>query len=285
MSREYWVVAAIVLIVLSTLFFLKGAAHKTEHKMEMSAGVVTIVAKDYAFDAPASIPAGITTFKFTNKGKELHHALLVKIGESHTFEELLAGLKQPQAGPPPAWISESGGVNAVFTGDSATATVSLEPGQYALICEIPGADGVPHFAKGMVKSLTVTATNQPVVVEPVADITMKLYDYGFELSTPITAGKHTIRVENAGPQTHEVEFVQFVPGTTLQDFVNWAQKEQGPPPPVKWLGGFAPTSKGNHGWITMDFAPGEYGLLCFLPDQGDDKAHIVHGMAQSFTVK
>ena len=33
---------------------------------------------------------------------------------------------------------------------------------------------------------------------------MKLTDYNFTLSKPLTPGKHTILVENAGPQPHEV---------------------------------------------------------------------------------
>src|SRR5256884_1184321 len=35
--------------------------------------LVTITATDYAFGVPDTIPAGLTTFRLVNQGKELHH--------------------------------------------------------------------------------------------------------------------------------------------------------------------------------------------------------------------
>jgi len=37
--------------------------------------------------------------------------------------------------------------------------------------------------------------------------------------------------------------------------------------------------------VDLDLAPGEYGLLCFLPDAKDGKPHFVHGMHKQITVK
>jgi hypothetical protein len=34
----------------------------------------------------------------------------------------------------------------------------------------------------------------------------------------------------------------------------------------------------------MDFEPGRYALLCFVPDAGDGMPHFMHGMVQEFTV-
>jgi hypothetical protein len=34
----------------------------------------------------------------------------------------------------------------------------------------------------------------------------------------------------------------------------------------------------------MEFTPGEYGMLCFIPDAKDGKPHIAHGMMKQFTV-
>jgi len=285
MSREYLIVAVVVLVGFLALLFLKTGSHKTGHTMAAS-GTVMVVAKDYSFNMPATLPAGITTLRFVNKGKELHHATLLKIGEGHTLADLDAALKQPPSTPPPTWLTEAGGPNAVIGKDMAEVTLDLEPGMYVFICFIPGADGVPHFAKGMVKLLTVTTSDKPTAPEPVADVTMKLYDYGFELSGPVTPGKHTIRVENTGSQSHEFELVQFAPGKTLQDMIAWEEGgEKGPPPVARWLGGFAGIAPGGHGWVTMNFEAGEYALLCFLPDAKDGKSHIVHGMAQPLTVK
>ena len=43
------------------------------------ANVISVVANDYMFEMPASVPAGLTTMRFTNKGKEFHHLYLVKV--------------------------------------------------------------------------------------------------------------------------------------------------------------------------------------------------------------
>jgi hypothetical protein len=32
--------------------------------------------------------------------------------------------------------------------------------------------------------------------------------------------------------------------------------------------------------FTVTLEPGDYGLLCFVPDASDGKAHLAHGMAQ-----
>jgi hypothetical protein len=44
-----------------------------------------------------------------------------------------------------------GGPNPREIGDTSSSTVALEPGNYALLCFVPGPDGIPHVAKGMVR--------------------------------------------------------------------------------------------------------------------------------------
>ena len=55
--------------------------------------VVTITATDYAFGVPDTIPAGLTTFRLANQGKELHHASLVRLGQGKTVADFQAGLE------------------------------------------------------------------------------------------------------------------------------------------------------------------------------------------------
>jgi hypothetical protein len=37
-------------------------------------------------------------------------------------------------------------------------------------------------------------------------------------------------------------------------------------------------------FITADFTPGEYALICFLPDAKDGKPHFAHGMIQQIHI-
>jgi hypothetical protein len=97
--------------------------------------IVTVTATDFAFRGPDTILAGTTTLQLVNEGKELHHASLVRLSDRET--------------------QFVGGPNTVSPGDTARATVTLEPGSYVVVCWIPSGDGVLHVMKGMMHSLIV----------------------------------------------------------------------------------------------------------------------------------
>ncbi len=249
--------------------------------------VVTITTTEYAFAMPDTIPAGLTSFRLVNQGKELHHASLVRLGDGKTVADFQAGLAAAMKShtPPPPWMSFAGGPNAVTLGDTAVATQTLTPGSYVFVCWIPSQEGVPHVMKGMLHPLVVTpATTTAAAVEPTADVTIKLTDYDFQLSQPLTAGKHIVRVENAGAQGHEIVIAALAPGKTLQDFIAWeAGGEKGPLPTGQWLGGVTTIDAGAHSQFTTRLASGNYLLLCFWPDAKDGKPHLMHGMAKQIT--
>lgn len=245
--------------------------------------LVTVKARDFAFAAPATVPAGLTTVRLVNEGGEMHHAQLVRLDEGHTVEELLGAARQH--GPLPAWARFVGGPNVPAPQGFTEATLDLPAGSYALVCFIPSADGVPHLMKGMAKPLTVVPAREPSAARaPVADVRLTLRDYAYEIAPQITAGRHTLRVENAAAQPHEVVLVRLAPGKTVQDVVAWEQTHQGPPPALP-VGGTALLSTSESNLVTLDFEPGEYALLCFVPDAGDGKPHVAHGMVRQITVR
>ncbi|MEA2765864.1 MAG: hypothetical protein QOK07_2268 [Gemmatimonadaceae bacterium] len=244
------------------------------------APVVTVTGADFTFDAPETIPAGVTEFRFLNKGPSIHHMQILKLLAGKTFEDLRAALANP--GPPPAWIKMLGGPNAPVPGTESNATLTLAPGNYAIICFVD-LGGPPHFTKGMIRPLKVVPSKVASVTTPKADITTTLFDYNFKLSSHVRAGTHTMRVHNTGPQTHEVELVQLAPGKTAEDFVAWLGNMKGPPP-GKPIGGIAAIEPGMSQLFTADFAPGNYALVCFIPDSKDGKPHYAHGMTKQFNV-
>jgi hypothetical protein len=242
--------------------------------------VVTVTASDYSFDAPAEIPAGLTAIHLVNRGPSLHHIQLMKFEGGKTLDDFLAALKGEQ---PPTWAIPAGGPAPPEVGGTSVSIETLEPGDYALICFIPAVDGMPHVMKGMSRALKVVGPSRTASSEPEADVVVKLVDYDFELSRPLTAGKHTIRVDNAGPQPHEIAIVRLNPGKNPADFTAWGMKPVGPPPGTIH-GGLSGIMPGAHSFIEVDLPPGEYGLLCFLPDAKDGKPHFTHGMAKRITV-
>jgi hypothetical protein len=245
------------------------------------ARVVRVSGEDFKFDAPDIIPAGLTEFRFLNKGPSLHHMAILKLSGGKTVDDLNAALSKP--GPPPSWVKEVGGPNAAAPGLESNATLNLEPGNYALICFVD-LGGPPHFVKGMVRALRVVPAKGANAPKPKADITATLADYNFQLSSPIRPGRHTIRVHNVGAQHHEIQVVQLVPGASLGDFMKWMQTMEGPPL-GKALGGVAGLEPGMSQYFSADFVAGNYALICFLPDAKDGKPHFAHGMTQQIEVK
>lgn len=244
--------------------------------------VVDVVARDFNFEAPDQVAAGLTTFHLVNRGSTLHHMALIRLDAGKTVQDLFAAVQA--GGPPPAWAHDMGGPNAVDpAGGEGNATMVLTPGDYVMLCFVDMPGGVPHVMKGMVHPLKVTEPAVPAASLPDADVVMRLNDYSFTLSRPITAGRHTVRMENGAAQSHEVEVVKFAPGKTTQDLMAWMQNPQGPPP-ASALGGVAGMAPGVTESFSMDFTPGHYALLCFIPDAKDGKPHFMHGMVQEFTV-
>ncbi|MES2123676.1 MAG: hypothetical protein V4503_03205 [Gemmatimonadota bacterium] len=238
--------------------------------------VVTITFRDFAFDAPASLPAGPVTFQAVNAGKQPHHAILVRLAPGKSVQDLAAAVAKP--GPPPSWITLMGGPQ-----EGSTVTITLAPGDYAWVCMIPGPDGVPHIAKGMMKGFTVTP-NKAAATLPVPDITMTMKDYGWEFSKPLTAGKHVVKIVTAPGQPHELVIWKLHPGKTAQDLAAWAAKLDSPPPATV-VGGVSPLQTGEANIETLDLAAGKYALFCFLPDPKDGKEHFHHGMMQEITLR
>ena len=244
--------------------------------------VVTITATDFAFGAPDTIPAGLTRIRLTSEGQERHHVQLARLDRGRTVRELgdsLAGSKRL-----PSWVTFMGGPNVPAAGEPSEVQVRLPPGLYALLCFVSSRDGVPHLAKGMLRELAVVAAGAPILPEPQADVRLTLDDYDFAFTPWLTRGRRTIRVENNGPQPHEAIFVRLAPGKTVDDVLGWLKNPDGPPP-GDTFGGTMALQRGQVNLITAEFTAGDYALLCFVPDLGDGKPHVAHGMVRQFTVE
>ena len=180
-----------------------------------------------------------------------------------------------------------GGPNVPPAGGWSEVTVQLEPGRYALICFVSGTDHVAHMRKGMTRLLTVKAgkpAERAASPEPTPDSRMVLHDYAFDIKPAIRPGRRVIRVENAAAQPHEAVIGRLAPGKTAADLLTWMSKRDGPMPGEE-LGGTVVLSPGEVNYVTADFTPGDYILLCFVRDVKDGKSHLAHGMIRQFRVE
>lgn len=115
-------------------------------------GEIVVQAKEYAFDVPATLNAGETTFALENRGKQPHEMVIFKLTGDKPVAELLK-LPEKKA---QKYVKIIGGTGA-GPGKDAKKPVQadLEAGEYAMICFVPAPDKKPHFMHGMVSEFVV----------------------------------------------------------------------------------------------------------------------------------
>lgn len=247
-----------------------------------SARELEVTAADFHFRAPDTVPAGLTRIRLRNDGPEHHHVELVRLEDGHTMQELLDRMSAGEFALP--WATFVGGPEAPPAGGESEVTLTLDAGQYAMICIISSSDRVRHVAKGMAHALTVTASSTAGQREPKADVRMVLDDYSFEITPGLRFGRRTIRVENAASQPHHVAVVRLAPGKSAADVLGWFKRREGPPPGEP-IGGVTAIAPGLVNFVTAEFARGEYALFCFVPDAKDGRSHVAHGMVRQIRVE
>lgn len=96
----------------------------------------------------ATVPAGEITFNAINSSKDLEHEMVIAIladpDKGLPYKESTGRVDENKPGMNIGEIAE------LEPGESASLTVTLKPGTYALYCNVPG-----HYASGMWTILTV----------------------------------------------------------------------------------------------------------------------------------
>jgi plastocyanin len=237
----------------------------------------------YSFQlASATAKGGVAKVDFTNAGQEPHQATLIRL-EGKTYADFTAELAKPDA-KLPDWAKSAGGVAIANPGGGkASSTQDLEEGTYVLGCFIPGPNGQPHAAGGMITELKVEGDEGGEHPEADAEITAK----NFTFDVPeLKAGQQTIEVKVAeGGDDHEAVLVQLQPGKKGADVAAFfgPNAPQGPPPFIGFPGGLAPVEPGGEGYIDVNLLAGEYSLLCFV-EAADGQPHFAKGMSKDFKV-
>ena len=115
---------------------------------------IKIVARDYVFDAPATVQSGIATIQLLNQGTDIHHISVQELPEGKSVKDFFDATRN--SGRPPAWSKSLAQTNTIANGAEAFIAFRMPPGRYILSCLIPAADGRSHVAKGMYQVITAT---------------------------------------------------------------------------------------------------------------------------------
>jgi hypothetical protein len=239
--------------------------------------VLTITARDYAFEVADTVAAGPITIRLHNAGQDFHEVDLMRLTDGHTMADVAHAMDARQHVP---WVAELGGVAAVAPGDDAAVTIDVPAGSYVVICGVPDAHGTPHAMKGMMRTLVVTGPSTATM--PHSDVTVDMREYAFALSHPLTAGAHIALVRNVGAERHMLVLLRLAPGKSAADVVAWDHHRSGPPP-ARPIGGVAEMDAGTAVLMPIQLSAGHYALICFA-DAPDGTLHADHHMVSEFTI-
>lgn len=263
-----------------------GATATTAAEAEIPELKVT--GNEYSFSTASSVKGGYVKVTLDNEGKEPHQAQLLRINDGVTPQQLQEAAGDTTGGKLLALTTITGGVNAIEGGATQSAVSKLDPGSYLMLCFVPAPDGQPHVAKGMQSQLTVSAPEGAEGEEPKYDFEIVEKDFTFDVPE-VKAGEHVVEFKNNGPSPHEATMYKVADGKTADDVQKFLATPPGSapsgPPPFTAAGGGAAIMPNSATFPTIDFTPGTYVLVCFIPDQKTGKPHIELGMVKSFEVK
>lgn len=258
---------------------------------------VLITAVDMAFGMPARMAGGWTRVTLRNAGQSDHHATFMRLGEGKTFADFEAAMAEPGFTAMLAISEAIGGPGSIAPGEESSVILDLTPGQYAVICAIPGPDGMPHYLMGMASALEVSEPEE-ALSEPASDLTVDMFDFGFgHLPTEMAAGPQVWKVDNIGAQLHELVVYRLAEGVAFEQAQAMlseppadapAGAEASPvaagEPPFVGVAGVAPVASGFANWLVADLEAGDYFAICFIPDPETGAPHFALGMVMPFTV-
>ncbi len=275
MRRGVWLLmpALLVVLALGACTMMGGGEAAVDDTAADGAAIpeVVVTMTDAGPSVAGEVPSGVVAFNLSAAPS----ALLARLNEGVTLEQLNEGLSQPDPMATVSLVSLLGGASNTTDGK---LIVDVQPGRHVLI----------NFAEdGSSSAVPFTAGEPSGATLPAADVTVDLVDFNFAIPAEITAGPKVWQISNQGEQWHEMAIVKLTEGATIDDVLAMLQSEEesSGPPPFEDVAFWSPNSPGETGYVTWDLPAGEYTVICFLPDlAGDMSPHAAHGMVANLTV-
>jgi hypothetical protein len=263
-----------------------GSAHDTSHVLDITAQ--DNGSTDSFALSTDHLQAGLVQLRLHNTGTVAHQAQLLRLHDGVGPAAFLQAVLATQGGAVLALADAAGGATSVDPGGSQVTWQPLSAGSYVVMCfQDGGDDGAPHFALGMFAAFTVSGAGTSA--HPPGHVLGDIDAFSFGFRMPAVVDGHGLyRFTNtATADTHEAAILKLAPGKTAADVLAWIDAGlTGPPPVTGDLGGSGAVAPGGHTWVRLALAPGDYVMVCFVPD--DEPPHLPHaalGMVQGFTAR
>jgi len=249
---------------------------------------VEVAGRDYSFQMPSTLPAGLTTFRFRNDGEHPHEFNMFLLKPGVTIEQVITAGKEGKS----QMALIDGPVGVLFAGkgkvSSTLLMTNLLPGRnYGVQCIARDSAKAPaHYELGMYGTVHVEAA--PVKMTTVYADSVIAVDYAFSrYPREISAGRHTIAFRNAGKQRHEFSITLLKRGVTL-DSVIAVDKRKGNVFSLFESAIGVLHSRGGEtalGMLDINFLAGrDYIIECAFQDDDNSPPHFALGMQGSIHV-
>ncbi len=117
------------------------------------------------------------------------------------------------------------------------------------------------------------------------EATIELFEYGFTISDGFD-GDGRVLVTNSGEQAHDLSIFRIGESGSYDELL-FNVSGGGSVDPTVYLGygGVSAIDPGVAAVVELQLEPGEYAIACFVPDTGDGRPHLKHGMIQPLTIE
>jgi hypothetical protein len=286
-----WAAALIPLAVLALAAC--GSSKKSKTAAAPSASTLALSisesGKSAKFTAPPSAKGGLVTVRLTNNGKKPHGAQLFRITGGHTVQDALRATAG-ESSKTPDWIRAEGGIGAANPGETASATMNLAAGKYAVADFASGPEessGPPVIAQMTITpgaSASLPATDTTITAAAPAED-----KYKWQISGPLKTGSNEITFDSKGKDAlHHVVAVRVTADVPLGKVVKDFEKEGPPPsyidPSVQYASSMIDGGKSETTDLILP-KPGKYIFLCHLTDRDGGKPHFAEGLITKVNVQ
>jgi hypothetical protein len=254
---------------------------------------VNVTTQD-GFDLPASVPAGLVTFRIsTSEAGSFHGIQGFSLNHGVTLQEAMTDIDEALSGDP---VRVAAGVKAltqdvteiggVVTNSYAAqeVTIPLEAGTYYWVDlnDVTNPPLTPRIHK--LRAVGHFHWSVPPRFTSVIEATMVGMEPRFRAPRTMAHDATFLNVVT-GDELHETVFRPVVPGTTDAYITNFYQAviDGQPLPPSPWTGGqsgLQSLSPGRWAIVHINLPPGPYALICYVPSDETGLAHGWTGMHQ-----
>ncbi|MET0458575.1 MAG: hypothetical protein ABW195_04975 [Ilumatobacteraceae bacterium] len=271
-------IALAVLAGLAALggFSLTGCSDDDDAVAASDRPEVTFTATEDSLTVPTEVPSGLVDVHLETEvgGEEGHHLVIARLNDGVTLEEALNGGDEAFF----TMMTIKGGNGTIAGGESLTMTLDLEPGNYFALDN-------PQLPEPVVQPFTVVPSDERGG-RPDAEGVVHMGP-GMVITIPDDFdATGTWEFVNDDPtNVHEAAMVRLADGKTAADVVAWGESHFQDPMPIDGeFGSMGALGPGERAFITLEPGePGDYVLICFVPDQ-EGIPHLGQGMVTPFTV-